>query len=138
MSTVYANARLILSKGDGLQHICAAPDVCKTPTPAGPVPVPYVNLALNANLSGGSQDVKIAGQPAALLRSKLATSSGDEAGSAGGVVSSTIKGTMGWASASPDVLIEGSGVVRFLDQTLHNTGSAPNSAHVAMGWAKPG
>lgn len=136
MTTVYANARVILSKGDGLQHVCATPDVCKTPTPVGPVPIPYVNMAMNANLASGSQDVKIDGQPGALASSKLATSVGDEPGSAGGVVSSTTKGAMTWASSSPDVLIEGQGVIRFLDVTLHNNGGSPNAAFTAMGWPK--
>jgi hypothetical protein len=137
MSTVYANARVILSKGDNLQHVCAVPDVCKTPTPAGPVPIPYVNVAMNSDLASGSQDVKIDGQPGAIASSKLATSAGDEAGSAGGVVSSSTKGAMSWASFSPDVLIEGKGVVRFLDVTLHNNGGSPNTAFTAMGWPKP-
>ena len=137
MSTVYANARLILCQGDGLQHVCAAPDVCKTPSPGGPVPIPYVNVAMDATLVGGSMTVKIDKQSGALAKSKLSTSVGDEAGVAGGVVSSTVKGPMGWGSSSPDVLIEGSGVVRFLDVTLHNTGGSANTAHVAMGWPKP-
>jgi hypothetical protein len=137
MSTVYANARVILSKGDNLQHVCAVPDVCKTPTPAGPVPIPYVNVAMNTNLVSGSQDVKIDGQSGAIASSKLSTSVGDEAGSAGGVVSSSTKGAMSWASSSPDVLIEGKGAVRFLDVTLHNNGGSPNAAFTAMGWPKP-
>ncbi len=137
MSTVYANARLILSEGDALQQVCAAPDVCKTPTPTGPVPIPYVNIAQDGDLAGGSRDVLIAGSPGALARSTLATSSGDEAGSAGGVVSGTVKGAMRWASFSPDVLIEGAGVVRFLDVTLHNGSGAANSVHTAMGWPRP-
>ena len=137
MSTVYANARLILSKGDGLVHVAAAPDVCKTPTPAGPQPIPYPNLAMDSDLVGGSTNVKVVGQPAALARAKLSQSSGDEAGAAGGVVSGMTKGPMSWASASPDVLIEGSPVVRFMDQTLHNGSGASNTMGMAMGWAKP-
>ena len=139
MSTVYANARLVLSKGDGLVHMASAPDVCKTPVPVvGQVPIPYPNIAMNIDLSGGSQDVSVCGQPAALLRSKLAQSSGDEAGSAGGVVSGMNKGAMSWACGSPDVLIEGSPVVRFMDQTLHNGGGSSNTVGMSMGWAKPG
>jgi hypothetical protein len=137
MSTVFANGRLILSKGDKQQHVCAVPDVCKTPSPAGPVPIPYVNIAMNTNLVSGSRDVKIAGQSGATASSKLSTSAGDEAGSAGGVVSSATKGAMTWGSSSPDVLIEGQGAVRFLDVTLHNNGGSPNTAFTAMGWPKP-
>ena len=31
MSTVFANGRSIVHKGDGLVNTCAIPDVCKTP-----------------------------------------------------------------------------------------------------------
>lgn len=38
--TVEANGRTILHKGHGATHSSAVPDVCKTPTPGGPVPIP--------------------------------------------------------------------------------------------------
>jgi hypothetical protein len=49
MPTVFANMRSITHQGDGFTQTCAVPDVCKTPTPAGPVPIPYVNVAMDAN-----------------------------------------------------------------------------------------
>ena len=51
MATVFANGRSIVHKGDGQTNVGAIPDVCKTPSPGGPVPIPYVNTAMNSNLA---------------------------------------------------------------------------------------
>jgi uncharacterized Zn-binding protein involved in type VI secretion len=135
MPTVFANGRSVMHRGDGVSHISAAPDVCKTPSPGGPVPIPYVNVAQNAALAQGSTTVKVEGKSAGIMGSNLSVSSGDEAGTAGGgVVSGTIKGKATWGSASFDVKIEGKGTARFLDVVKHN-GSSPNTASAAMGSA---
>lgn len=133
MSKVYANGRSVVHKGDGQVNTSAAPDVCKTPSPAGPVPVPYVNVARSGALAKGSTSVFIAGHPIALQDSNLSTSSGDEPGTAGGgLLSSKTKGKLSWGSASIDVKIEGKGVVRFMDTTLHN-GNTFNTAFIQQG-----
>src|SRR5215475_11802548 len=128
MSTVYANKDTIVHEDDGLQFVALAPDVCKTPSPGGPVPVPYPNIAMSSDLADGSKSVKIEGNPAALADSNLKTSTGDEAGTAGGgIVSSKTKGKLTWIIYSMDVKFEGQGVVRFLDDNLHN-GNAGNTS----------
>jgi hypothetical protein len=48
--SVYANGRTILHKGDGLTQTSGSPDVCKTPSPGGPVPIPYPNVAMGGDL----------------------------------------------------------------------------------------
>ncbi|HLL03343.1 MAG TPA: PAAR-like domain-containing protein [Myxococcaceae bacterium] len=120
MAGVFANGRSILHKGDGKTQISAPPDVCKVPTPGGPVPTPFVNSAQDSMLAKGSKTTKIEGNPVALDNSEISTSSGDEPGTAGGLLSSKFKGKLTWNGASTDVKIEGKGVVRFLDPTLHN------------------
>lgn len=110
MGTVFANGRLILHAGDGLQHVAAPPDVCKTPSPAGPVPIPYVNVASDSDLADGTKSVTIAGKSVAIASSNLSTSTGDEPGTAGGIISSKNKGKLTWATASGDVCFEGKGV----------------------------
>lgn len=121
MSKVYANGRSVVHKGDGQVNTCTLPDVCKTPSPGGPVPIPYVNVAQDGDLADGSTSVSIEGNPVAVESSNLSTSSGDEAGTAGGgLISSKTKGKMTWGSHSIDVKIEGKGVIRFLDITQHN------------------
>jgi hypothetical protein len=64
----------------------------------------------------------------------LSTSTGDEAGSAGGgIISSKIKGKLIWATYSPDVKFEGKHVVRFLDICLHNGNQVNTGGNAATG-----
>lgn len=132
MSKVFANGRSIIHKGSGNTHTSAAPDVCKVPTPGGPVPTPFVNSAQDSMLTKGSKSVTINGHPVALTDSELSVSSGDEPGTAGGLISSKFKGKMAWGSGSVDVKIEGKGVVRYLDVTLHN-GNTFNTSFISAG-----
>jgi hypothetical protein len=128
MTTTFANNDTIIHEGDGLQFIAMAPDVCKTPSPGGPVPIPYPNIAMSSDLADGSKTVKIEGNSAALESSNLKMSTGDEAGTAGGgIVSSKIKGKLTWILYSTDVKFEGKGVVRFLDSNMHN-GNGSNTS----------
>jgi cytidine deaminase len=138
MSNSYANTLTIVHEGDGLQFIALSPDVCKTPSPGGPVPLPYPNIAMSSDLADGSKTVKVEGNSAALESSNLKTSTGDEAGTAGGgVVSSKIKGKLKWLLYSMDVKFEGKGVVRFLDDCMHN-GNAGNAPGKDRGMKYPG
>lgn len=131
--SVYANNRSIIHKGDSGVHTAAPPDVCKTPSPGGPVPIPYVNVAKSGDLAKGTKKVKIEDNPTANAGSNLSTSMGDEPGTAGGgVVSSKFKGKMTWASTSMDVKSEGKGVARFMDPTQQN-GNSFNTAFMTMG-----
>ena len=64
----------------------AFPDVCKTPSPAGPVPIPYPNVAQSSDTAKGTKKVSVAGNPVCVKDSNFSTSTGDEAGTAGGGV----------------------------------------------------
>ncbi|MCY1064208.1 DUF4150 domain-containing protein [Nannocystis sp. RBIL2] len=131
--SVFADSRKVTHKGSGQTEVAAPPDVCKTPTPGGPVPVPYVNAAQDSQLAGGSKRTAIEGNPIALASSNLRTSTGDEPGTAGGgLMSNKVKGKLTWGSSSPDVLVEGKGVVRFMDVTQHN-GNSFNTAFIEQG-----
>lgn len=111
----------------------AFPDVCNTPAPPGPpVPIPYPNIAQLADATGTSADGGAAvfanGKAIILATSEIATSSGDEAGSAGGVTSGGIKGKCTFSGGgSGSVLIHGQKVVRFGDPTSQNGGNANGS-----------
>ncbi len=129
---VDANGRSVLHKGHGMTHASAVPDVCKTPSPGGPVPLPYPNMAMDSNLTDGADSVKIEGNPVANVKAKIATSTGDEPGSVGGIMSNVIKGTCTWKMGSLNVKAEGQSVVRFADATFHN-GNAFNVAFIAQG-----
>ena len=103
----------------------AFPDVCKTPTPAGPIPIPYPNIANASDTDQGSQTVKMDGNPICLEDSIFKMSTGDEAGSAGGVLSSKIKGKAEFVNYSFDVQVEGKKVPRAFDLMLHNDKNTP-------------
>ncbi len=130
--SVFANSRKITHKGSGQTETCAVPDVCKTPSPGGPIPIPYVNIAMDSQLAEGSTKTKIEGNPIALESSNISTSTGDEPGTAGGIMSSKFKGKMTWGSSSSDVIVEGKGVVRFMDVTQHN-GNSFNCVFIEQG-----
>ena len=70
------------------------PDVCKTPVGPAVVPLPYPNMAqLNqVKMPTASKTVFLVGKNAVTEKSEIAMSSGDEAGSIGGVISNSIKG----------------------------------------------
>ncbi len=109
----------------------AFPDVCNTPAPPGPpVPIPYPNVAQLGDARPVSdvpgKELLAGGDPVLLATSEVATSSGDEAGSVGGVVSGTTKGTCTITRASASVLYgpDGVGLVRFLDPTSQNSDNA--------------
>lgn len=103
----------------------AMPDVCKVPSPGGPVPTPFVNLAMPMMANGASQKVHVCGSPALNKASKIPSSNGDEPGSAGGGVSSAkIIGECEFTMGSKKVNFEGHPVVRLSDGTRQNNGNA--------------
>jgi uncharacterized Zn-binding protein involved in type VI secretion len=124
-ATVNVNDRTVVHKAsDG---VATNPgDVCKTPAPpAPPVPTPYPNVALSSDTASGSRDVKMDGKPIMLENSMFSKSTGDEAGSVGGVVSGCIKGKAEFTSSSTDVTVEGKAVPRQGDSMLQNKGNTP-------------
>jgi hypothetical protein len=56
------------------------PDVCKTPTPAGPVPIPYPNIAKSSDTSEAAKKVKADGAEIIAKHSDFKKSEGDEVG----------------------------------------------------------
>ena len=102
------------------------PDVCKTPSPAGPIPLPYPNIAKSSDTADGAATVKCDGNPVCIQSSNFAISTGDEAGTAGGgVVSNKIKGKAEFVNVSFDVKADGKGIARQLDPMLHNDKNTP-------------
>jgi hypothetical protein len=107
----------------------AFPDVCKTPSPGGPIPIPYPNIAKSMDTAMGSKTVKMDGNPIMIKSSNFSTSTGDEGGTAGGgVVSNTIKGKAEFVNYSFDVKTDGENTCRLLDPMIHNKLSSPNTA----------
>jgi hypothetical protein len=120
----------------------AFPDVCKTPSPAGPIPIPYPNIAKSSDTASGTTKVKCDGNPVCVKDSNFSMSTGDEAGTAGGVVSSKFKGKAEFVLFSMDVKFEGKNVCRAFDIMLHNDKNTPpfpvlQGPVVALATAKP-
>ena len=125
-ATCNVNTRTVVhSSSSGVST--AFPDVCKTPSPAGPIPIPYPNIAMSSDTAKGSKKVKVDGNPIMLKDSNFSTSTGDEAGSVGGVASNTIKGKAEFVNYSFDVKVEGKNVPRLGDMMLQNKQSSPNT-----------
>ena len=117
--TTFANSRGITHKGSGGMSI-VFPDVCKTPTPGGPIPIPYPNIGMASNTSKGAKKVKTDKKMPMVKGAKYTMTSGDEAGTAGGVVSSKFKGEAEFMMYSFDVKFEGKNVCRLGDPMWHN------------------
>lgn len=115
------------SNGGG-QTFCF-PDVCKTPSPAGPVPIPYPNITMVMQAKGGScaKKVKICGKKACTQKTEISMSSGDEPGVAGGVVSSKFKGPAKYKKGSSKVKVEGSPMVHLTSMIAQNGSGNANS-----------
>src|SRR6476646_2856698 len=104
----------VVHASSGGNVVCNVPDVCKTPSPGGPIPIPYPNIAQSSMTSGGSTTVKVDGNP--VMLKGFSVSAGDEAGSAGGgVKSNKIKGKAEYVLYSFDVKFDGKNVCRLSD-----------------------
>ena len=64
--TVNINGLSVIHQGSDGIATATAPDVCLTPSPSGPIPIPYPNIAMSSDLTGGTTTVTIDGSPAAI------------------------------------------------------------------------
>lgn len=86
----------------------AFPDVCKTPSPAGPVPIPYPNISIaSSNLKTASVKIK-------KFKTQFEKTSGDEAGSTKGVLKSVSKLSSLFVAHSSTVKVTGKQVTTAL------------------------
>ena len=117
--TVGVNSLSVVHKSSSGVTI-AFPDVCKTPASPSPIPIPYPNIGMSSDTSQGPTKVKTDGQMPMVKGAKYSRSSGDEAGSVGGVVSGVNMSECEFLMYSFDVKIEGKNVCRMGDPLLHN------------------
>jgi hypothetical protein len=114
----------LVHKGSSDFAMSTAPDVCKTPSPGGPVPIPYpVIISMASDLANGTTTVKADGNSCAIKGSELSRCSGDEAGTAGGVVSNVNMKEATWITYSFDVKMDGDNACRFTDKLKMNHGN---------------
>jgi hypothetical protein len=117
--TTFSNTRGIAHKGSGGMST-VFPDVCKTPVGSAVVPIPYPNIGKSSDTSKGPKSVVTDGQMPMVKEAQYSMSSGDEAGSLKGVISSDQKGVCEFMMYSFDVKFEGKNVCRLGDPLFHN------------------
>jgi hypothetical protein len=117
----------------------AIPDTCKTPAPpAPPVPIPYPNIALMPAATGAIDKVLIENKETIVESTKIPSSSGDEAGVAGGVVSGVNMSQAAPKTFSSKVYVKGKKVVMLGAVMGHNGSNAnmPLGAHIVPSQVK--
>lgn len=120
-ATVSANGLTITHKASGGTHFCSVPDVCKTPTPGGPVPIPYPIFSTNTLLAKGTTTVLAdGGNMIAHKKSIFTKCTGDEPGTIGGVKSGTFIQKSEWITYSPNVYVQGKNICRLTDKLFMN------------------
>jgi hypothetical protein len=112
----------------------AMPDVCKVPAPpAPPVPTPFPNIAMLNQADGGtcSSRVRIANKKTCTVQTEVARTSGDEAGTLKGMVSSTGMDKAVFRQGVSRVKVEGQDIAVHLRPTAHNgsNANAPAGSH---------
>ncbi|MEZ4447262.1 MAG: DUF4150 domain-containing protein [Polyangiaceae bacterium] len=110
------------SKAGGL--CTSAPDVCKVPSPGGPVPTPFPNVGNVSSAGGTCAVVLIQNKQTVTVASELANSKGDEAGTAGGIISQTNRGPVTFKKGSSKVFAKGKKVVHVASPAAHNGNNA--------------
>jgi len=110
--------QLTMNNGTNL----AFPDVCLTPTPAGPVPMPYPNISTTVTALPPTTvlTMLVDGTPALNMLSEIPLSNGDEAGVNLGVVSGMIMGPTSYILGSETLMLEGIPAVRLTSETGQN------------------
>jgi uncharacterized protein DUF4150 len=119
--TISINGLSLSHKGSNGFSVATLPDVCKTPSPGGPIPIPYPNVSKSDSLSKGTKTIKVdGGNMAAIKGSEYSSSNGDEPGTAGGVKSSTNMKESTWITYSFDVKMDGKNACRLSDKKFQN------------------
>ncbi len=76
---IFANGKKTSQKSSESKSFFSLPDIAKTPSTPGNIPVPYPNTAKSTEISKGYKKVKSSGKQIRTKKSSLKTSKGDEA-----------------------------------------------------------
>lgn len=102
------------------------PDVCLVPTPAGPIPTPFPNIALTPTSIPSQVKVLVMCMPASNLMTITPISNGDNPGVAMGVASGLVMGPGSAMMGSSNVLVVGPPASKLAMPTKQN-GISPNT-----------
>ena len=100
----------------------AMPDVCLTPTPVGPVPIPYPNIAMPMTAVPPTACLKVllTAGPAHNMLTTVPMSNGDNAGVNMGVASGMVMGPCRHTMGSTNVLFGGIPATKMTSMSGHN------------------
>lgn len=98
----------------------AFPDVCKTPSPAGPIPIPYPNMSMGMTSVPPYPKVFFGGTPAHNMLTLGTISNGDNAGVAGGVASNMVMGPDRKVTGAFTILVGGMPATKMTSMTGQN------------------
>jgi hypothetical protein len=108
----------------------AFPDVCLTPTPAGPVPIPYPNISLHPTSVAFVPNVLVTCAPAHNMLTVAPLTNGDNPGVATGVASGVVMGPSRNLTAAFTVIVGCAPMTRLTSVSLQNSTNAPGAAIV--------
>ena len=101
------------------------PDVCLTPTPAGPVPIPYPNISAAPMGVPAVYKVLFMCAPAHNMSTTIPLTNGDNAGVATGVASGIVMGPSRHTTGAFTVLVGGMPATRLTSTSLQNSTNCP-------------
>ncbi|MCH9685905.1 MAG: DUF4150 domain-containing protein [Deltaproteobacteria bacterium] len=101
------------------------PDVCLTPTPAAPVPIPYPNIAAGPMGIPAVYNVLFMATPAHNMATMVPLTNGDNAGVATGVASGSVMGPSRHLTGAFTCLVGGMPVTRMTSVALQNSTNCP-------------
>lgn len=101
------------------------PDVCLTPTPAGPVPIPYPNIAMGPMAIPNCPTILFMCMPAHNLATTIPMTNGDNTGVNMGVASGTVMGPSRHVTGAFTVLLNGMPATRMTSMSLQNSTNCP-------------
>lgn len=104
----------------------AFPDVCMVPTPAGPIPLPFPNMALTPMSIPSQVKVLVMCMPTSNLMTITPLSNGDNPGVAMGVASGLVMGPGSAMMGSTNLLIGGPPATK-LSMPSKQNGISPNA-----------
>lgn len=103
------------------------PDVCLTPTPGGPVPIPYPNIAMGPTAVPNCPTILFMGTPAHNLGTVIPMTNGDNAGVNMGVASGTVMGPSRHVMGAFTILLNGMPATRLTSMTNQNSTNCPGA-----------
>lgn len=107
------------------------PDVCNTPTPAGPVPIPYPNISNQPLAVPFVPNIFHSFAPTQNMLRAPTISNGDNAGAAMGVASGMVMGPTKNMTGCFTTLVGGGPMTKMLDVTGQN-GMSPNAVGATL------